>query len=182
MDVEDGTCNKDLLSLIGNTPVINIMASTYPYANVKIKLESYNPGESIKDRVALKIIVDAEFNKQIEPGFELVEATSGNTGIGIAWIGRLKGYKVTIITHDKISKEKLALLKFHSANVIIASSEAPADSINHYVNIAREYSKGSRRFFVTSLIITLMFWLITIVRHLSFGLKGEGKRILLFVA
>lgn len=139
--------HNDTLSLIGNTPVVHILEDIYPRADVRVKLESYNPGGSIKDRTALKIIIDAENNNSIKPGDELVEATSGNTGIGIAWIGRCKGYKVTIITHDKISREKLALLKYYGANVIIMSSETPCDSAEHYVNVARRYSQQNGRFF-----------------------------------
>jgi len=139
--------DSGLLALIGNTPTVSILRDLYPKADVRIKLESFNPGGSIKDRVAHKIIHDAESRRLITPGDELVEATSGNTGIGIAWIGRFKGYRVTIITHDKISKEKLALLKFHGANVIIMSSETPADSEDHYVKAARRYASQKGRFF-----------------------------------
>lgn len=138
---------SSLLKLIGNTPVVNILQDRYPHSDVKIKLESYNPGGSIKDRVAYQIILDAENKGHLRRGDELVEATSGNTGLGIAWIGRLKGYKVTIITHDKISKEKLALLKFYGASVIIMPSDAPVDAQDHYVNVARNYAKHQGRFF-----------------------------------
>ncbi|AYN28303.1 cysteine synthase family protein [Buttiauxella sp. 3AFRM03] len=139
------TCN--LLNLIGNTPVVNIMTSLFPYTDIKIKLESYNPGGSIKDRVALKMITDAEESGLIEPGYELVEATSGNTGIGIAWVGRLKGYKVTIFTHDKVSKEKLALLKFYGATVFVAQADLPADSESNYLNLAKDYCSSGYRYF-----------------------------------
>ena len=139
--------DSSLLGLIGNTPTVNIFKDLYPQADVTIKLESFNPGGSIKDRVANKIIQDAESSGLLAPGDELVEATSGNTGIGIAWIGRLKGYEVTIITHDKVSKEKLALLKFYGANVIIMSSETSADSEDHYVKVARRYASQKGRFF-----------------------------------
>lgn len=136
-----------LLALIGNTPAISIFKDLYPQADVRIKLESFNPGGSIKDRVAHKIIQDAEVRGVISPGDELVEATSGNTGIGLAWIGRLKGYRVTIITPDKVSKEKLALLKFYGANVIIMSSKTSADSDDHYVKAARRYASQKGRYF-----------------------------------
>lgn len=136
-----------LLHLIGNTPVVNILNEEYPDADVRLKLESFNPGGSIKDRIAYEIITDAEERGVIHPGDELVEATSGNTGIGIAWVGLLKGYKVTIITHDKISAEKLALLKFYGATVMIMPSDAPAGSDKHYVKVATEYASFPGRFF-----------------------------------
>ncbi|EBJ5652464.1 cysteine synthase family protein [Salmonella enterica] len=147
MLVAEKSGDYSLLELVGNTPVVKIFSDIYPHADVRIKLESFNPGGSIKDRVASNIILDAENKGVITPGYELVEATSGNTGIGIAWIGRLKGYKVTIFTHDKVSKEKLALLKFYGANVIIMSSETSADSEEHYVNVARRYASQNGRFF-----------------------------------
>ncbi|MCU6667686.1 pyridoxal-phosphate dependent enzyme [Enterobacteriaceae bacterium H4N4] len=126
--IKEAVKGHDLLKLIGNTPVVDVFKDKYPHSDIKLKLESYNPGGSIKDRVAYQIIMDAEIKGLISMGDELVEATSGNTGIGIAWIGKLKGYKVTIITSDKISNEKLALLKFYGANVIIMPSDASLES------------------------------------------------------
>ncbi|MEG1212393.1 MAG: cysteine synthase family protein [Leclercia sp.] len=145
--IKEKVKGHDLLKLIGNTPVVDILQDRYPQSEVKIKLESYNPGGSIKDRVAYQIISDAEKKGLISLGDELVEATSGNTGLGIAWIGQLKGYKVTIITHDKVSNEKLALLRFYGASVIIMPSDAPAESKDHYVNVARGYAAQKGRFF-----------------------------------
>jgi len=142
---EHKSCN--LLKLIGNTPMINIFEREFPACDIRIKLESYNPGGSIKDRVACEIINEAERQHKISPGMELVEATSGNTGIGIAWIGRLKGYKVTIVTHDRVSSEKLGLLKFYGANVIIMASDEPYGSKDHYINVAREYAKADGRYY-----------------------------------
>lgn len=147
LDIKDDRRTHNLLKLIGNTPMIRILENEYPLCDIRIKLESYNPGGSIKDRVALEIIENAERLGSIFPGMELVEATSGNTGIGIAWIGRLKGYKVTIFTHERISKEKLDLLKFYGANVIIMDSEEPYASKKNYLNVANEYSKGHGRYF-----------------------------------
>ncbi|HBJ6962122.1 TPA: cysteine synthase family protein [Salmonella enterica subsp. enterica serovar Duisburg] len=147
METLKTSAQKTLLDLIGNTPVVNILNEEYPNADVRLKLEAFNPGGSIKDRVAYEIITDAECRGIIHPGDELVEATSGNTGIGIAWVGRLKGYKVTIITHDKISAEKLALLKFYGATVIIMPSDAPVGSDKHYVKIATEYASFLGRYF-----------------------------------
>ncbi|MDC9588299.1 cysteine synthase family protein [Xenorhabdus sp. XENO-10] len=144
------TCKKNnvgILNLIGTTPVVNILTSVYPDSDIRIKLESYNPGGSIKDRVALKIITDAELSGKLTPGDELVEATSGNTGIGIAWIGHLKGYKVTIVTHDRISKEKLLLLKYYGANIIIMPSDAGANSEDNYVEVAKRYANQKGRYF-----------------------------------
>lgn len=145
--IREAVKGHDHLNLIGNTPVVDIFQDRYPQSQVKLKLESYNPGGSIKDRVAYQIIIDAEKKGLISMGDELVEATSGNTGLGIAWIGKLKGYKVTIITHDKVSREKLALLKFYGASVMIMSSDTPAESEDHYVNVAKRYAAQKGRYF-----------------------------------
>lgn len=110
-------------------------------------------------------------------GDELVEATSGNTGLGIAWIGKLKGYKVTIITHDKVSCEKLALLKFFGASVMIMSSDTPAESEDHYVNVARRYAAQKGVTFAINLIIIQIVKLITIVQLLNSGFRAVGRRI-----
>lgn len=147
MELADTQRKKDILGLIGNTPVVSILNSEYPKADVRLKLEAFNPGGSIKDRVAYEIITEAEDRSIIKPGDELVEATSGNTGIGIAWIGRLKGYKVTIFTHDKISTEKLALLKYYGASVLVMPSDTPINSSDHYVNVAANYASEAGRFF-----------------------------------
>ncbi|WP_169050406.1 PLP-dependent cysteine synthase family protein [Brenneria salicis] len=147
MNIVDNNQSLCALHLIGNTPVVRILATDYPDSDISIKLESYNPGGSIKDRVALKIINDAERSGKIKPGDELIEATSGNKGIGIAWIGRLKGYKVTIVTHDRISKEKLALLKYHGASVIVMPSDAAPESNSNYVNVAKKYANQNGKFF-----------------------------------
>ena len=138
----------DITDSIGNTPLIEILKQKYAGTHLYIKLESFNPGGSIKDRVALRMINQCELYNKIKPGMELVEATSGNTGVGVAWIGKHKGYKVTIVTHDKISKEKLALLKHLDANVIITTSSAPAGSSTHYIEMAKVYAAAQGRYYL----------------------------------
>jgi cystathionine beta-synthase len=139
---------NDVTALIGNTPLLHLANKKNLPSEIYIKLESYNPGGSIKDRVALRMIEQNERSGKIQPGMELVEATSGNTGISIAWIGKLKGYKVTIVTHDKISKEKLAFLRHLDANIIITNSNYDPDSPGHHRNIAREYATKTKSFFL----------------------------------
>lgn len=138
----------DITDSIGNTPLIEILKDRQFNSHLYVKLESFNPGGSIKDRVALRMISQCERYDKIRPGMELVEATSGNTGVGVAWIGKHKGYKVTIVTHDKISKEKLALLKHLGANVILTSSSSPAGSRTHYIEMAKEYAAVSGRYYL----------------------------------
>ena len=108
---------KDGLELIGNTPIISL--DKIGYENVYVKLEKYNPGGSIKDRIALSMIEGAERRGVLKEGSLLVEATSGNTGIGLAMAGNLKGYKVVIIMPETMSIERRQLVKAFGAELIL---------------------------------------------------------------
>lgn len=108
---------KDGLELIGNTPIISL--DKIGYENVYVKLEKYNPGGSIKDRIALSMIEGAEKRGVLKEGSVLVEATSGNTGIGLAMAGNLKGYKVIIIMPETMSMERRQLVKAFGAELIL---------------------------------------------------------------
>lgn len=108
---------KEGLELIGNTPIISL--DKIGYENVYVKLEKYNPGGSIKDRIALSMIEGAERRGVLKEGSVLVEATSGNTGIGLAMAGNLKGYKVVIIMPETMSMERRQLVKAFGAELIL---------------------------------------------------------------
>jgi len=108
---------KDGLELIGNTPIISL--DKIGYENVYVKLEKYNPGGSIKDRIALSMIEGAERRGVLKEGSVLVEATSGNTGIDLAMAGNLKGYKVVIIMPETMSIERRQLVKAFGAELIL---------------------------------------------------------------
>lgn len=108
---------KDGLELIGNTPIISL--DKIGYENVYVKLEKYNPGGSIKDRIALSMIEGAERKGVLKKDSVLVEATSGNTGIGLAMAGNLKGYKVVIIMPEAMSMERRQLVKAFGAELIL---------------------------------------------------------------
>jgi cysteine synthase A len=104
---------KNLLDLIGHTP----MLETQP--GLLLKLERFNPGGSVKDRTALAMIEDAEKIGQLTPGATIIEPTSGNTGVGLAWIGRLKGYRVILTMPDTMSVERRNLLSAYGAELIL---------------------------------------------------------------
>ena len=108
---------RDGLDLIGNTPIISL--DKIGYKNVYVKLEKYNPGGSIKDRIALSMIEGAEKKGILKKDSVLVEATSGNTGIGLAMAGNLKGYKVLIIMPETMSLERRQLVKAFGAELIL---------------------------------------------------------------
>lgn len=111
---------SDALSLVGDTPLLevkNIEKKMDLKAKVLVKLELYNPGGSIKDRVALAMIEDAERRGVLRPGATIIEPTSGNTGIGLAWIGRAKGYRVILTMPDTMSMERRQLLAAYGAQL-----------------------------------------------------------------
>ena len=110
--------NSSLLSLIGNTPMLKLNCFDVGPCELFVKLESQNPGGSIKDRVGLAIIEDAEKSGELKPGGTIVEATAGNTGIGLALVAALKGYKIILVIPDKMSREKILHLEGLGAEII----------------------------------------------------------------
>ena len=106
-----------LTDLIGNTPLLAVTGMDGQQARLLLKLEYFNPGGSVKDRVALAMIEDAERNGVLTPGATIIEPTSGNTGVGLAWVGAAKGYKVILTMPDTMSVERRNLLKAYGAQL-----------------------------------------------------------------
>jgi len=106
----DKTIHKNILELVGNTPIVELskIFEGYPF-RVLAKLEFLNPGGSVKDRVGIGMILDAEKRGLIKPGSTVIESTSGNTGVGVALAAAVKGYKAIFTIPDKMSKEKIRL-------------------------------------------------------------------------
>lgn len=130
----------DALDLVGNTPILNLGKIGYP--NVFVKLEKTNPGGSIKDRAALYMIEGAEEKGILNKDSVLVEATSGNTGIGLAMAGKLKGYKVIIIMPDTMSIERRQLVKAFGAELILTEgAKGMAGSIEKAEELLKANSK-----------------------------------------
>lgn len=109
---------RSLIELIGKTPVLEIQPG------LLLKLERFNPGGSVKDRTALAMIEDAEQNGQLKPGATIIEPTSGNTGVGLAWIGRLKGYRVVLTMPETMSVERRNLLAAYGAELVLTPGAA----------------------------------------------------------
>ncbi|MCE1163775.1 MAG: cysteine synthase family protein [Bacteroidetes bacterium] len=129
---------ENILGLIGNTPLVRLSRLTEGIsATVLAKIEFSNPGGSVKDRVGLAMIEDSEKSGLLKPGATIVEATSGNTGIGLALTGRVKGYRVILVMTDKIGAEKRNYLKALGAEVVIVPKEAAPDSPDYYRNRAK---------------------------------------------
>lgn len=133
---------NNILETIGNTPLVklNSVAREIP-ALVLAKVETFNPGHSIKDRMALKMVEDAEKAGKIKPGGTFIECTSGNTGMGIAIAACVKGYKTIFTTSDKQSKEKIDLLKALGAEVIVCPTNVGPTDPRSYYSVAEKLSK-----------------------------------------
>ena len=126
--------HKNILETIGNTPLIKLNNLTKNIdALVLAKVEFFNPGSSIKDRMALKMIEDAENDGRLKPGYTIVEGTSGNTGMGLALAAIVKGYQLICVSTDKQSKEKFDILRAVGAQVIVCPTNvAPEDPRSYY--------------------------------------------------
>ncbi|HET7036757.1 MAG TPA: cysteine synthase A [Thermomicrobiaceae bacterium] len=109
--------------LVGNTPLVRLNKVVGGNATVLAKIEAFNPGFSIKDRIALNMIEEAERSGELEPGTPIIEATSGNTGIGLAWVAAVKGYPVIITVSARNSPERITMLRALGAKVVVT----PAD-------------------------------------------------------
>ncbi|MEO8069930.1 MAG: pyridoxal-phosphate dependent enzyme, partial [Acidobacteriota bacterium] len=124
-----------ILQTIGQTPMVRVNRLTRGIVagQVLAKIETFNPGNSVKDRMALRMIEDAERSGQLTPGGTIVEGTSGNTGMGLAIAAIVKGYKCIFTTTDKQSREKIDALRALGADVVVCPTDVdPADPRSYY--------------------------------------------------
>ena len=131
--------SKNILETIGNTPLIRLNSITN---NIKpmvlAKVESFNPGNSVKDRMALKMIEDAEDQGKLKKGGTIIEGTSGNTGMGLALASIVKGYKLICVSNDKQSKEKFDVLRAVGAKVIVCPTNVKPDDPRSYYSVSKK--------------------------------------------
>ena len=133
---------NNILETIGNTPLVKINKITAGLPCLVLgKVETFNPGHSIKDRMAVKMLDDAEAAGRIQPGGTIIECTSGNTGMGLAIAATVRGYRCIFTTSDKQSKEKIDLLKAFGAEVIVCPTNVEPDDPRSYYSIAERLSK-----------------------------------------
>ena len=137
------TIYNNITELIGQTPIVklnNIVPEGA--ADVYVKLEAFNPGSSVKDRIALSMIEKAEQDGILKPGATIVEATSGNTGIGLSWVGAAKGYKVVIVMPETMSVERRKIIQAYGAELVLTpGSEGMKGAIAKAQEIAAEAAK-----------------------------------------
>jgi cystathionine beta-synthase len=140
---------NNVLELIGSTPVVRVNHLDAGPCELFIKLESQNPGGSIKDRIGLKMIEDAEASGLIRPGSTLVEGTAGNTGLGLALVAAQKGYRLVLVIPDKMSREKISNLKAMGAEVVLTRSDVAKGHPEYYQDLAKRIaSEMEDAFFV----------------------------------
>ena len=132
----DSFVNDSILETIGNTPMVELHKQNTGLCRLFVKLENQNPGGSIKDRIALSMIKDAELSGKLKPGGTIIEATAGNTGIGLTLVARMKGYKVILVIPDKMSQEKINLLRAMGAEVILTRSDVNKGHPEYYQDMA----------------------------------------------
>ena len=125
-----------ILETLGNTPLVRLDRYCPDGAAVVAKIESFNPGGSVKDRIALALIESGEEAGLLKPGGTIVEPTSGNTGLGLAMVAVLKGYRMVCTASEKIPAEKVALLKAFGAEVLICPTDVAADDPRSYYKVA----------------------------------------------
>ncbi len=126
-----------ILDAVGRTPMVLLSRLTVGLqAKVAVKVEMMNPGGSVKDRVALAMIAEAETRGLLRPGGTIIEATAGNTGVGLAMVAAVRGYRCIFVLPDKMSSEKIALLKAYGAEVVITPTSVPPDSPESYNGVA----------------------------------------------
>ncbi|HEY0793207.1 MAG TPA: cysteine synthase family protein, partial [Chthoniobacterales bacterium] len=131
-----GRRTPDILNLIGNTPMVQVSRIDVGLCELFIKLENQNPTGSIKDRMALAMVEAAERDGKIGPGGTLIEATAGNTGLGLALVAAAKGYPLVLVIPDKMSQEKILHLRALGAKTVITRSDVTKGHPEYYQDLA----------------------------------------------
>jgi cystathionine beta-synthase len=132
---------KSILELIGNTPLVKVNRIDTGKCSLWLKMENTNPGGSIKDRIGLSMILEAEASGHIKPGSVLVEATAGNTGLGLALVAIAKGYKLILVVPDKMSREKIFHLKAMGVEVVLTRSDVNKGHPEYYQDLAEQITR-----------------------------------------
>src|SRR6516225_7268144 len=150
----DMQVHESLIELFGNTPLVRLRRVTRELGpggsgtapQVLAKVEYFNPGGSVKDRIALRMVEAAEASGALRPGGTIVEPTSGNTGIGLAIVAAEKGYKCVFVCPDKVAQDKISVLRAYGAEVVVCPTTVSPDSPDSYYSVsdrlAREIPGG----------------------------------------
>ncbi|HEX9709056.1 MAG TPA: cysteine synthase family protein, partial [Candidatus Thermoplasmatota archaeon] len=134
--------HRNVLEAVGDTPLVRLnRVAEGVGAAVVAKLESSNPGRSVKDRIGLHMVEEAERKGLLKPGGTIVEPTSGNTGVALAMVAAVKGYKCIFTIPDKMSDEKIRRLRAFGARVVVTPTEVPPDSPESYYSVAKRIAE-----------------------------------------
>ena len=130
---------ESVVDLVGNTPLVKlgtVAREAGVRATVLAKVEYFNPGGSVKDRIALKMIEAAEASGELKPGGTIVEPTSGNTGVGLALVAQRKGYRCIFVCPDKVAKDKMDVLRAYGAQVVVTPTSVAPDHPDSYYSVS----------------------------------------------
>lgn len=141
------TIHQSVLELIGNTPMLKAQKLDTGVCELYLKLENMNPGGSIKDRIGLSMIEQAERNGDLKPGGVIVEGTAGNTGLALALVAQQKGYRLILVVPDKMSREKIFNLKAMGAEVVLTRSDVGKGHPEYYQDLARQIASETENAF-----------------------------------
>src|SRR3954471_5675566 len=132
--------HRSVLDLVGNTPLVDLSSmSPKPGVRILAKLEGQNPTGSVKDRIALSMVEAAEADGSLQPGQMILEPSSGNTGIGLAMVARVKGYKLRVVLPENVSVERRQLLEIFGAEIVLSpGSEGPNGAVRMAQRLAKE--------------------------------------------
>src|SRR5438874_12993808 len=131
-----------VLDLIGGTPLVEVTRLDRGPCRLFLKLESANPSGSLKDRPARAMVEEAECNGRLKPGGTIVEATAGNTGLGLALVGGRKGYRTLLVVPDKMAREKILHARAMGAEVVLTRSDVGKGHADYYQALAAAFTKG----------------------------------------
>jgi cystathionine beta-synthase len=141
--------HKSILEVIGNTPLVRLnKVSQGLKPTILAKLENLNPGGSVKDRIGIAMVEQAEKKGLLKPGGTIIEPTSGNTGVGLAMVASVKGYKMIFVIPDKMSEEKSSLLRAYGAKVVVTPTNVATDSPEHYIRVAEKLARETPNSFM----------------------------------
>ena len=139
---------SNVLEMIGRTPMLRLSKFDVGPCELFLKLESLNPGGSIKDRIGLSMIEEAERRGDLKPGATIVEATAGNTGLGLALVAAQKGYRMVLVMPDKMSQEKIFNLRALGAEVVLTRSDVGKGHPEYYQDLGAAIAKQTGGYFI----------------------------------